>query len=189
MRPTSWFEISLSTSCPKKSNLSRWSRLIRTKLYPLGTVRAPLDAYGSKIKLLKKNQCVDSTPISFFVTDFRFSKKGFFLHFSKNMGFGPSLKKEFTDWINLSLIYCFVEMKITMSFSCSWMGSFNSFRFMFYSGERSVQIPFAHIGQMISVPLLFATTFFNLFHTFPKTKLFDVFIILASTAVSDCPSL
>ena len=37
---------------------------------------------------------------------------------------------------------------------------FNSFRFMFYSGKRSVRIPFAHIGQMVSVPLLFVTTFF-----------------------------
>jgi len=50
MRPTMVFEISSSISWHKKSNLSRWSRLIRTKLYPfpLGTVRAPLDAYGSK---------------------------------------------------------------------------------------------------------------------------------------------
>lgn len=34
-------------------------------MYPLGTVHASFDAYGSKKIAKKKNQCIDSSPLSF----------------------------------------------------------------------------------------------------------------------------
>lgn len=52
-------------------------------MYPLETVHAPFDAYGSKqIAKIKKdqcNQCIDSSPLSFLITgSFCLLTKGFF---------------------------------------------------------------------------------------------------------------
>ena len=60
----------------------------------------------------------------------------FFFYFSKNIRWVfvpvPIKKRSYwTYWTNLSLMYCFIEIQITMSFYCSWMGPFNFFRFMF----------------------------------------------------------
>ena len=75
-------------------------------MVPLGTVRAPLDAYGSKKNCEKKNQCVDSSSISFFfsVTGFCFSNEGGFLllFFKKHKMTLPIKKKEFTELIELT---------------------------------------------------------------------------------------
>ena len=187
MRPTSWFEISLSTSWPKKSHLSRWSRLIRTKWVPLGTVRAPLDAYGSKKNCEKKNQCVDSSSISFFfsVTGFCFSNEGGFLllFFKKHkMSFcSLTYKKKriyWTYWTNLSLMYCFIEIQITMSFYCSWMGPFHFFRFMFVLLREKIcpNSICTYRANDLSTTFFVTTSFSICFMSSPK--LFDVFIIL-----------
>lgn len=171
MRPTSWFEISLSTSWPKKSNLSRWSRLIRTKLVPLGTVRAPLDAYGSKKKLRKKeSMCRFQFYFFFFsVTGFCFSNEGGFLllFFKKHKMSFCSLtykKKEFTELIELTSHWCIVSSRFKSRCHFivpEWALSIFLGSCLFYSGKRSARIPFVHIGQMISVPLFLLRLLFQ----------------------------
>lgn len=106
MRPTSWFEISLSTSWPKKSNLSRWSRLIRAKFYPWRTVHAPLDAYGSKELWKKKSMCWFQSYFFFFIDIIEYREGG-----------QNSCKKKrilWTYWTNFSLMHSFIEIRITL---------------------------------------------------------------------------
>jgi len=73
-------------------------------LHPLGTVRAPLDAYGSKKIAKKKKESMCRFQFYFFF----FYVTGFFNERSsikKNeMGFGslPSKKKEITELIKLT---------------------------------------------------------------------------------------
>jgi len=92
------------------------------------------------------------------------------------MSFGslPSKKKELTELIKLTSHWCIVSsrFKSRWHFLVPEWAPFNSFRFMVYSGKRSVRIRFAHIGQMVSVPLFFMTSFFfiiNFVSCFPQT--------------------
>jgi len=73
-------------------------------VYPLETVHAPFDAYGSKqIKLQKKkkkkNQCIDSSPLSFLITDsFCLLTKGFFL-FNRYFSYSIDTSFDYFDYI------------------------------------------------------------------------------------------
>lgn len=80
-------------------------------MVPLGTVRAPLDAYGSKNKIAKKKESMCRFQFYFFfffsVTGFSFSNEGGFLllFFKKHKMSFCSLtykKKEFTELIELT---------------------------------------------------------------------------------------
>jgi len=83
--------------------------LIRIKFYPLGTVHAPFDAYGSSkiAKKKKKNQYVDPSPPFFdseyFLTSLLTNNEGVFPPFFKKDGFFARLPiKKKKKSLNLS---------------------------------------------------------------------------------------
>lgn len=116
----------------------------------------------------KKNQCVDSSPLYFpffhrriFLTPNEGTFSSIFQETRKQGFYSLTPKSEFTKFTLIDILFHRNSIQIMMKFSCYGMGLFNSFRFMLYSGERFTRPLFAHIGQMIPIPLLFfATTYF-----------------------------